>query len=131
MDNSTYFKPKYSAHRRQLSAADTTNLVALLAAHERSPFNANGYNSIQGHVRCAAGDITLQVLEYVEFEETDGTSVSRFVVRGTNIGPLTDGQGFEFDTPGGGRYFLRAHAVTTGPADIFIAGGLRASEGSI
>ncbi len=131
MDNQLYFKPNYSAHRRALTVADPTDLAALLTSHERGAFNAKGHNSIQGHVRCGAGDITLQVLELVKFQETDNTEVSRFIVRGSNIGPLSDGQGFEIDTPGGGQYFLRAHAVTTGPVDIFIAGGLRANEGSI
>ena len=131
MDNSLHFKPDYTGHRRALTAADAAVNAAFVTAFAPGAFNAGGYDSIEGFVRCGAGDVTIEVLELVKFKDADGTAQQRFVVRGSAIGPLTDGTGFAFDTPGGGRFFLRASAVTTGPADIFIAGGTRANEGSI
>lgn len=134
-------KPHYKEHRTVL-AQDVTDLDEL--AHgtdgEGGPIPGKiqgaislcGFDSAQGLVVFSGGTgpaITLQPLEAVNLP--DGTR--RFVSRGAAIGPLSDGEGFAFDCPGGGLWFLQATALTGAPdnAKLFVAGGLRANEGSI
>lgn len=131
MDNTLNHKPAYTAHRRGLIAADAADLAVLLGTNERSAIHVGGYDTLHGFIEAAAGNVTLMLLELVEYETDAGVSQSLFVQRGANIGPLIDGDTFEVATPGGGRWFLRAEAVTTGPASVYVAGGTRANEGSI
>jgi hypothetical protein len=135
-ENSLQIKPSYSAHRRGIVAADTTDLTALLAALPNNAINAHGFDSIHGFVEMegtATPTVTLQVLELVDYDFPAGTPLQRLIQRVTNIGPLGDGDNFDVPTPGGGRFLLRAHAIAgTNPiAHIFIVGGRRSNEGSI
>jgi hypothetical protein len=114
-----------------LTAADPVSLVTFLASHERNAIDVSGFDTLHGFVENGAGTITLQILELISYEDAAGADQRVLVQRGSNVGPLSDGDSFELDTPGGGRWLLRADAVVTGPCSVYLAGGAKANEGSI
>lgn len=137
-------KPAYLTHRRHQRtgvpplAADTLVLADLLVSNGRGAANAKGYGSLHGFVAFDAGtapSVTLQPLELVGYVDAAGDAQQRLVVRGSNIGPLSAvaGVGFDLDTPGGGRWLFRIHAVTGTPdgVEVYLSGGVRENEGSI
>lgn len=146
-ENTLYFKPNYSRHRKVTGApvvADNVDLALLLNGTGGTPpnedkgvarnaLNAKGFDSLEGFVLVEAGtNITLQPLELVQYYE-DGVAKQRFVEQGGTIGPLVNGDGFALDVNGGGLWFFRIHAVTGAvtKVQIYLAGGNRAEEGSI
>lgn len=138
MDNSLNHKPDYTAHRRGVTAADSADLAALETSNGRGAINAKGYSSIHGFVEFNGGTtptVTLQPLERVAYVDAAGAEQKKLVARGSNIGPLSAAAGvaFSLDTPGGGAWLFRIEAVTGAPTgvEVYLAGGTRASEGSI
>jgi len=127
MNNSIYKKPKYSAHRLKLVASDSAVLATLLAANLRSQFNAYGFDSIHGFVLLEGTTpaVTLIPHELVEYVDNNGTAQQILVQRGDSIGPLSSGDSFSFDTPGGGRWFIRTtKSGTLTNGEIYVAGGV-------
>lgn len=128
-------KPTYEQHRKwgDGSAApgvDESDLAVLITEASRSSCSAQGFETVEGFVNLDGGtspSVTLQALEVVEYVDGNGDDAERLVQRGPNIGPLSDGDPFSFSSPGGGRYFLRAHIVTGSPTSgsVHVAGGDR------
>jgi len=129
--NTLHKKPHYTAHRRAVTTPDSANLATLYGTDKRGIIDVSGFDSIHGWVVATGGTITLQPLEAVKYFDNTGAPQEKFVARGSNIGPLADGATFELLTPGGGRWYFRVDAFAGSDAEVFLAGALRANEGSI
>jgi len=131
MDNSLGRKPHYTLHRKGVKAKDTNDLDVLYNKNGRGSIATYGFNTVHGFVNIAGGTTPKAILQPLELVKWEGGE--RLVPRGGTIGPLEDGDSFNFDTYGGGLYLLRVYDLSGTPdgLDIYLAGGQRANEGSI
>lgn len=136
-DNSVLRKPQYTAHRRNVDAADNANLATFLTERANNVINADGFDTLHGFVEFSAGagppDVTLQILELAKYTNSAGAETQRLLARVSSIGPLVDGEVFEVPLPGGGQWLLHVTTLNGAGAilDIYIAAGKRSNEGSI
>lgn len=124
-------KPYYTLHRT-VKTADPTSLPAVLSAFGGAAVSLDGFESCNGVVSLSGGttpQVTLQPLELVVLPD----KTRRLVKNGSPIVGLQDGDVFAFPTTGGGLWVLQVTAMSGSPdkLDLFVAGGTRASEGSI
>lgn len=129
-------KPHYSLHRLNVNTADTSDLSQLLDDRESNTVAARGFDSLHGMVELegTASTVTLQPIELIRWKDKDGIEQKRFVVRGSNIGPLNSGALFEYSCEGGGRFFFRIEALGgTDPVltNLLLAGGKRSNQGGL
>lgn len=130
MDGVISKKPKYHAHRRDVTTADTAVLADLLTARSKGMLHAEGFDVIEGFVHFTAGaapSCILQLLELVEYQKADESWDKRLITRATLPAAIADGEGFSFDTPGGGRYLIRIDTLNGVGAtvDVYVAGSNR------
>ncbi len=126
MQNSLESKPRFALHRAVTGtpvAADTATLADLPI---RGAINAGTWLTLDGVVKLTGGaapTISLVPLMVANYEDTDGSEVTEYVVMGAALGPYSDGDTFQIEAHRG-RLYLRISAVTGNPtsAKVLLAG---------
>lgn len=118
-------KPQYEVHRRwgdgsEAPAAESSDLTnaALKTAAIRGKFSARGLKTVHGFVQLSGGSsetISLQAVEIATYKTAGGVEQQVLLARSAPFGPLSDGDAFTIETPGGGLYYLRVHSLAGSP----------------
>lgn len=133
MLNSLQQKPDYTIHRR---AAGDDGAATPTEEQQAGVINCHGFETVHGTVQFTGGSgasVKLTPFELIEYKTPAGVATKAWVARGSKTSALVEGASFEFNTHGGGRWFLIISDTTGSPEriEVLLAGGTRAVEGSI
>ena len=132
MQNTLEPKPRFTLHRIKNGSpvtADPTDLTTILI---RGAIHCSYWLTVDGFVKLAGGaspTVTLIPLMVAKYEDAAGAEQEEYVVQGTAIGPLSDGESFQVETYRG-RLYLRIDVVTGNPTNVqVLLGGAKADNG--